>query len=237
MTRLAAIVAALLLLAAPLRAEERRPVVVELFTSQGCNSCPPAEAFLRELAARGDLIAIELHVDYWDYIGWRDPFASRALTHRQRAYSRAFEQRYVYTPQMVIDGRFQEVGTERDAILRLIDRAHREKPAGPTIEPVPAQAGGPPRVRISGPVPTHGTVWVAAVDPSQETDVLRGENGGRRLTNTNVVRRLERIGAYDGTAIELPLFVCEPHQALAVVVQGGNGAGPIFAARLIVPHP
>jgi hypothetical protein len=246
MTKLAAAVAALLLLAAPLRAEAQapaqapaqdsaRPVVVELFTSQGCNTCPPAEAFLRELAGRSDLIAIELHVDYWDYIGWRDPFATRALTHRQRAYSRAMEQRYVYTPQMIIDGRFQEVGSERDAVERLIERARGAKPAGPTIEAMPARGDAPQRVRISGPVPGPAVVWAAALDPMHETEVLRGENGGRRLVNTNVVRRLERLGTYDGTAIELPLFVCEPHQSLAIVVQGANGTGPVFAAKLLPP--
>jgi len=209
-------------------------VVVELFTSQGCNSCPPAEAFLRELSGRRDLITIELHVDYWDYIGWRDPFATRALTHRQRAYSRAMEQRYVYTPQMIIDGRFQEVGSERDAVLQLIDRARLAKPAaGPTIEPVAARGDAPPSVRISGPVPAPAVVWVAVLDPSHETEVLRGENGGRRLVNTNVVRRFERIGTYDGTTVELPLLVCEPHQSLAIVVQAANGTGPIFAANLL----
>src|SRR5262245_66505250 len=109
MSKLVAAVAALLLLAAPPvraqgpgQAQNTAPVVVELFTSQGCNTCPPAEAFLRELASRNDLIAIELHVDYWDYIGWRDPFATLALTHRQRASSLAMDQRYVYTPQMII---------------------------------------------------------------------------------------------------------------------------------------
>src|SRR5262249_51473635 len=152
-----------------------------------------------ELAGRSDLIAIELHVDYWDYIGWRDPFATRALTHRQRAYSRAMEQRYVYTPQMIIDGRFQEVGSERDAVLQLIERARGTKPTGPTIEALPARGDTPPSVRISGPVPGPAVVWAAALDPTHETDVLRGENGGRRLVNTNVVRRLERIGTYDGT--------------------------------------
>lgn len=236
MTKLAAAVAALLLLAAPAHAQDSaRPVVIELFTSQGCNSCPPAEAFMRELAGRSDLIAIELHVDYWDYIGWRDPFASRSLTHRQRAYSRAMEQRYVYTPQMIIDGRFQEVGSDRAAVLRLIERARSTKPAGPTIEPMVARGDAPPAVRISGPVPAAAVVWAAALDPTHETEVLRGENGGRRLINTNVVRRLERIGTYDGTTVQLPLFVCEPHQALAIVVQGANGAGPIFAAKLLPP--
>src|SRR3954454_10513973 len=94
--------AAVLLFGIVVAHAEERPVVVELFTSQGCNSCPPADAYLGELAARSDVLALGLHVDYWDYIGWKDPFAQRAYTERQRHYSRALNQRFVYTPQMVI---------------------------------------------------------------------------------------------------------------------------------------
>ena len=90
-------------------------------------------------------------------------------------------------------------------------------------------------MRISGPVPSQAVVWVAVLDPSHETEVLRGENGGRRLVNTNVVRRLERIGTYDGTTVELPLIACEPNQSLAVMVQAANGTGPIFAANVLPP--
>src|SRR5277367_5521376 len=109
-----------LMLSSVAQAGETRPVVVELFTSQGCNSCPPADAYLGELAKRPDVLALSLHVDYWDYIGWRDPFAQHAFTLRQRDYSHALSERYVYTPQMVINGQLQGVGSQRGDIERLI---------------------------------------------------------------------------------------------------------------------
>ncbi len=196
-----ALVALLLAVPAAQAQSPDRPIVVELFTSQGCNSCPPADEFLRELSARRDVLALEFHVDYWDYIGWRDPFAQRHFTDRQRAYSRAMEQRYVYTPQMVIDGRFQEVGSDREAVLRLIERARTARGAGLTIE---AGQGERASVRIRRPfVNGPAMVWAAvALDLANETDVLRGENGGRRLVNTNTVRRMQRLGTYNGTAEE-----------------------------------
>ncbi|MBL8836735.1 MAG: DUF1223 domain-containing protein [Alphaproteobacteria bacterium] len=225
---------ALLLTASAVQAQSPdRPIVVELFTSQGCNSCPPADEFLRELSTQPDVLAIEFHVDYWDYIGWRDPFAQRYFTERQRAYSRALEQRYVFTPQMVIDGRFQEVGSDRAAVLRLIERARTMRTDAPTIEAVPGERA---TVRVSGPVHGPAVVWAAALDPAHETDVLRGENGGRRLVNTNTVRRMQRLGVYSGTTEEYPMIACEPHQAVAIVLQGANGYGPIYAAKLIAPQ-
>src|SRR5689334_7353524 len=127
------IAVALLIGMSTAHAEDRRPVVVELFTSQGCNSCPPADAFLGELAARPDVLALSLHVDYWDYIGWKDPFAQRAYTERQRSYSRALNQRFVYTPQMVIDGTLQGVGSETATINKLIEKARKLDAGGPTL--------------------------------------------------------------------------------------------------------
>src|SRR4051812_29577801 len=119
------LIAAVLLFGIAAAHAEERPVVVELFTSQGCNSCPPADAFLGELSRRPDVLALGLHVDYWDYIGWKDPFAQRAHTDRQRSYSRTLNQRFVYTPQMVIDGTLQGVGSETATINKLIDKARK----------------------------------------------------------------------------------------------------------------
>ncbi|MBT5374998.1 MAG: DUF1223 domain-containing protein, partial [Rhodospirillaceae bacterium] len=104
---------------ASVRAESPAPVVVELFTSQGCSSCPPADAFLNDLSRRDDVIALSLHVDYWDYIGWEDPFATPESTNRQRRYAPVLAARSIYTPQMVIDGAAHEVGSKRKAITRL----------------------------------------------------------------------------------------------------------------------
>src|SRR6516164_10851500 len=117
----AALAAAILGAALPALAET--PVVVELFTSQGCSSCPPADAYLGELAARKDVIPLAFHVDYWNYIGWADPFATKQMTQRQRDYQRALNQRYVYTPEMVVNGEAHEVGSDRHGIDRLIEAA------------------------------------------------------------------------------------------------------------------
>ena len=105
------------------QAETRQPVVVELYTSQGCSSCPPADAFLGELARQDDVIALSLHVDYWDYMGWTDTFASPVTTARQRAYKQALNSRYVYTPQIVVDGRGHAVGSRRAEVRTLIAEA------------------------------------------------------------------------------------------------------------------
>ena len=105
------------------RDPDARPTVVELFTSQGCHSCPPADAYLGVLSGRDDIIALAHHVDYWNYIGWKDPFSSPQATERQHSYARAMRKRSVYTPQMVIDGRYDAVGSRRSQVDRAIDRA------------------------------------------------------------------------------------------------------------------
>src|SRR5690348_4653604 len=94
-----------------------RPIVVELFTSQGCSSCPPADALLNELAQRPDVVALGFHVDYWDYLGWKDPLSAPGSTQRQRDYARLLNQPTIYTPEMVIDGHLQLVGSDRTAVL------------------------------------------------------------------------------------------------------------------------
>ncbi|HEV8025928.1 MAG TPA: DUF1223 domain-containing protein, partial [Stellaceae bacterium] len=118
------VLASLLMTAAALTAHagegRSAPVVVELFTSQGCSTCPPADAYLGELASRPGVIALAFHVDYWNYIGWTDPFASKAATDRQRSYAKQLGLRYVYTPQMVINGTMEGVGSGREAITQLI---------------------------------------------------------------------------------------------------------------------
>src|SRR5690242_14224748 len=121
----------LLLPRAPAEAGAGSPVVVELFTSQGCSSCPPADAYLAELAARRDVLALSIHVDYWNYIGWTDPFASREATQRQKEYARNLGQKYVYTPEIVVDGAAHEVGSDREGCERLIAAAKARKPAAP----------------------------------------------------------------------------------------------------------
>lgn len=218
-------------------AEERSPVVVELFTSQGCNSCPPADAYLGELAARPDVLALSLHVDYWDYIGWKDPFAQRAYTERQRGYSRALNQRFVYTPQMVVDGALQGVGSEKATINKLIDKAHRIAASGPAIAVTAASGSGDRRVVHigEGKAPAPAKVWLVFYDSKHETAVHAGENSGRRLANYNVVRTLTPIGTWTGSAADFPVdldAIDADCDGAAVIVQAEE-TGPIIAAKRI----
>jgi len=180
-----------------------QPVVVELFTSQGCSSCPPADAVLSELAERDDVVALSLHVDYWDYIGWKDPYSSPQMTERQRAYAAEMSLRYVYTPQMVIDGRQDIVGSRRSEVMAAVEASVRQgKPVEIAFE---AREGG--RVIIpEGRAPDRGaTIWLAVYDEDHETQVKRGENAGRMLRNAHVVRRMERLGTWMVERLEIPL--------------------------------
>ncbi len=211
-----------------------QPVVVELFTSQGCSSCPPADALLGELAARGDVIALSLHVDYWDYIGWKDPYGNPRNTERQRAYAGELGLRYIYTPQMVIDGRENIIGSHRDEILASLEvAAERRKPVA--VDFIPGNGG---TVVISeGHAPDRGaTIWLAIFDESHDTQVKRGENEGRTIHNVNVVRRLERLGTWMGKRLEIPLNLdgaaARGSFGCAVLVQQGRH-GPVMGAGLM----
>jgi hypothetical protein len=212
------------------------PVVVELFTSQGCSSCPPADAFLGELARRSDVIALAFHIDYWDYIGWKDPFASPAWTERQHAYKRALGLHMVYTPQMVIDGRADAVGSEQRTVNDAITAAAQHDKVAISIT---REAAGHYRVAL----PAAGadrpglpaTVWLAVFDREHTTPVKRGENTGRTLTDYNAVRELRQLGEWSGAATELPLDLdasAMTGKGCAVIVQAG-AVGPILGAALL----
>jgi hypothetical protein len=209
-------------------AQERAPVVVELFTSQGCSSCPPADALLRELSMFPDIIALSLHVDYWDYIGWKDPFASEATTERQRAYARARDERMLYTPQMIVDGRFDLVGSRREEILRAIEECFT------TRKPVRLSVEGAALHLSAGPAPeTPADVWLFAYDKDHVTRVAVGENAGQRLDNHHVVRDLAYLGDWAGAAKSLPLDLAAYRRAgragVALLVQQA-GQGEILGA-------
>ena len=180
---------------------DAQTVVVELFTSQGCSSCPPAEALLTELAQRQDVIALEFHVDYWDYIGWKDPFADPAFTDRQRRYNRAFGSPYNYTPQMVVDGRDHEVGSRRSAVEARIETASmkremaRDQMDSPPLISLARSPDGDLTMTLSGDSPEEGTfeILVVGFDKRHETEVQRGENRGRKLINAHVVRSADTL--------------------------------------------
>ncbi|WP_299614937.1 thioredoxin family protein [Pelagibius sp.] len=212
-----------------------RPVVVELFTSQGCSSCPPADALLDELADQPGLLALSFHVDYWDYIGWKDPFASAAHTQRQRDYARSLGLRYVYTPQIVIDGRSHVVGSHRREVATEIRRA-AQHPSAVEVKLVPEGSGG--KITLSaGQAPAEGaTVYLVMFDDDHDTDVARGENRGRSIHNANVVREYRTLGQWSGAAMEFPIDIAaarsEGRGGCAVIVQQGT-SGPVLGAAIL----
>lgn len=211
------------------------PVVVELFTSQGCSSCPPADAFLGELAELPGVIALSLHIDYWDYIGWKDPFADPALTARQRNYARRMGLRYVYTPQMVVDGSKDVAGLRRSQVVKAVEKAAKTQKA---VKVRFDRADGGKIVVPAGHAPDDGAaVWLAVYDREHETAIPRGENAGRKIKNYRVVRDLVKIGTWRGEELEIPFDMAaaaaQGRDGCAVIVQQGL-TGPILGAANMV---
>jgi hypothetical protein len=177
------------------------PVLVELFTSEGCSSCPPADRLLARLASDPpppgiEVVPLAFHVDYWDRLGWKDPFSSAAFTQRQGDYSRAFGGDRVYTPQMVVNGRKEFVGSDERVARSVLLAAAKDATA--IVRLARADSGASSlRVSVAGAVEGADIVLVVSED-RVATDVPRGENAGRRLEHTNVVRDLLRIGRADG---------------------------------------
>jgi hypothetical protein len=202
------------------------PVVVELFTSQGCSSCPPADAYLGKLADRHDILPLAFHVNYWDYIGWKDPFASAIATERQYSYGHALGLNMVYTPQMVIGGTHDAVGSDENAVGRAIEMdASRPKLKLNVVR----DTSGAYRVEIpTGASSGTATVWLALFDHAHKTPVARGENSGTTLTEYNIVREWRKIGDWNGQAEQIALNLTpesDEYDACAVIVQeGGYGA-------------
>ena len=213
------------------------PWAVELFTSQGCSSCPPADAYLGSLARRPDIVALSYHVDYWDYIGWKDPFATRDTTERQRAYARVLKQRYVYTPEMVIDGIGHDTGRERGPIEALLGEAQRRSPQRATPE-LSRAVGGPLTIKLAAfPLDGHpADVTLAIYDRRHSTPVASGENQGRMLENFNIVRHLEVLARWDGSAADWTIDAgrLQPGQGAAVIVQGADH-GPVIGCNKLEP--
>ena len=204
--------------------------VVELFTSQGCSSCPPADRFLGELAARDGILALSMHVDYWDYIGWKDKFALKINSERQRDYGRRFQQRYVYTPQMVVQGAFQTVGSDRSEALGMIAKAQ-------TLPQVPISLKRTGKsVAVTLPQATvDGEVRVLSVffDRRHEIDIKRGENSGNKLVYSNVVRRVDTVALWRGEARVLSLVDDGQVGEVCAVLLQSVGSGKILGAQTI----
>lgn len=229
MTRAPRLALAALLAAAAAHAraaDARHPVVVELYQSQGCSSCPPANANLIAVADRPEILALSFGVTYWDDLGWKDTFAKPQFTQRQWDYARGLKHTQVFTPQIVVNGRKDGVGADPGEFRALI-RAGDRGEAGPALD----IAGGA-AVIGQGPAPSRpADVWLARYDPRVvQVPIRRGENGGKTLPHRNVVRELVRIGGWDGRPETLRLpSGGDPAWKTAVFIQLPKG-GPILAA-------
>ncbi len=219
----------------PVKAAEKGPVVVELFTSQGCYSCPPAEAYLGKLAKRSDVIALEFHVDYWDDLvygaagKWKDPFSSPANTQRQRQYNTQIRRTAgVYTPQMVIGGQLEAVGSQTGNVEAAISRI-AQSGAGPLSVRITPGADGNLNVRIDGQARRAASVWLVSFHRDITTQVRSGENKGKTLTSHNIVSNLQRIGDWRSAPMALTAPMPETGQGCAVLVQNA-ATGPVLGA-------
>ncbi len=216
-----------------------RPVVVELFTSQSCYSCPPAERFLGELSRRADVIALEFHVDYWNDLNygsagkWKDVHSRPEYTRRQRDYNQRIRRRAgVYTPQMVIDGRFEKAGTRESEVLATIRRARGHDAPGVTVDVRHGAAKGL-SIAVDGATDDAAAIWLVRFKQSETTRVLRGENHGKSLVNHNIVTGMSRIGDWRGEAVrlDLPDTRLASGEGCAVLIQGGGPGAILGAAR------
>lgn len=235
--------------AASALAGERAPVLVELYTSQGCAPCRIADAYMGELVKRPDVIPLSLHVDLWDSPAWRDQFALPEASQRQRAFKKSFRMNYTYTPQVVIDGRAHVSGRLRDRIEGLIGDAQaresvpvalKRAPNGAITVELPGERAAPAPLTdrsTTGPAaPEKATVWMLLYDRPHTIDIRGGQNMGQRITYFNVVREMRRVGGWNGAAgtITLPIgeTALKERAGVVIVLQDGDG-GPILGAAAL----
>jgi hypothetical protein len=220
----------------------RRPVVVELYTSQGCASCVPADALLAKLTKRADVIPMSLSVTYWDMLGWKDTLASETYTRRQKAYAEAMGHSAVYTPQIIVDGTSDIVGSREQAVLAAIDSRARSGDG----DDVPVSLRETPdslHIAIGATadrgIKTPATVWMFHLKSAATVAIGGGENDGHTMTYHNVVGDLKAVGQWKGEplAIDLPRSGMEglPHDGVIVTVQSG-GYGKVVGAAML-SHP
>lgn len=212
----------------------RAPVIVaELFTSQGCSSCPPADRLLARLkASEPDVLALDFHVDYWDRLGWKDPFSLHLATQRQEGYAASL-QGEAYTPQLVVGGRRAVIGSDTVSVAGALAQARVEQTATPAIALGVTRAGEHVVVTLGADAhATSGELILVGFDPQRTTTVGRGENSGRTLTEVNVVRSLRDLGHWDGGAVRLDA-AAPAGQSAAVLVQRQDGS--IVAAAVAAP--
>jgi hypothetical protein len=236
-------VCAIVAIIRPALAEPR--AVVELFTSQGCSSCPPADKVIGDLAKDPSVIALSMPIDYWDYLGWKDTLADARFSARQQAYSRVRGDRGVYTPQVVVNGSVHLIGSDRAGIEEAI--GDTRKADGVMSVPVSmVLAGKQITVSVSAsnksPAAMHGEVWICSIAKEVSIAIGRGENRGREVTYHNVVRNLLKVGDWNGSAgswtVPLENISRDGVDAAAVYVQDGNRdkPGPMLGAAYTSLH-
>ncbi len=229
----AAVLAAAVAAAGPVPARSRSraagpPVVVELFTAQGCASCPDADAMMADLAGRKDLIALTFSVDYWDYLGTKDSFAQPAFTFRQQAYVDRLKVREMYTPEAVVDGA-AEGPAEPDRVAALIDKAQRARRSGPRLTVLRHGV----RVGPGGADGRTADVWLVRYDPRPLRTKVKGDDGKTRsVVETDVVRGLARLGGWRGGARDFPIPPATDDLKTVVLVQLPHGGRILAAARV-----
>ncbi|MBV9995956.1 MAG: DUF1223 domain-containing protein [Caulobacteraceae bacterium] len=205
----------------------RPPVVVELFTAQGCSSCDKADAYVARLADDNGVIALTYSVDYWDYLGWKDTFAKPEFADRQRAYAHRLGVAEVYTPQVIVDGRAQTAAVQGGDVDRLIRAARRER-----VDPPEMRRRPDSRLAVgSGPRPKGGAeVWLVRFDPrQQEVEVKDGDNRGKTVTERNVVVEIVRLGAWSGKPVLLKIPPASQEGLEEVFLLQGREGGRILA--------
>jgi hypothetical protein len=219
-------VVAMLLYAAEASAQPR-PVVVELFTSQGCSSCPPADAYLGRLSARSDVLALAFHVDYWDSLGWRDRFALAQSVERQNIYARNLHHSSVYTPQLVIDGQYDAIGSNETAVARALGEQREGVPVALSVRDAAVRV----ELGASAGRPRSDVVLVAYLRHAVSA-VGRGENAGRTLEEFNIVRAMRTLGAWRGEArsFEVPIASLPADATDVAVLVQPYGQAPIIGA-------
>jgi hypothetical protein len=221
------------------------PVLIELFTSEGCSSCPPADALLERLdrsqrASGADLIVLSEHVDYWNDIGWKDPYSSHEYSERQSAYAAQFGLRSIYTPQMIVDGQFEFVGSDERRAKQAIESATKVMKAPVSISSNRTDEKMAILHIETGPLPLSSTaesadIFLAIADDSDESRVRGGENAGRTLMHVAVLRSLIRIGALDKSAgltrdMKLDLSAKNPRNLRVAVIIQEPDAGRVWGA-------
>ncbi|WP_374652203.1 DUF1223 domain-containing protein [Dongia sp.] len=209
------------------------PIVVELFTSEGCSSCPSANDYLRELARRRNLLPLSFHVDYWDYIGWKDRFADPAFADRQRAYAAARGKSMMYTPQMVVAGALEVVGSDRKAVEGALKKADRRHAMYSLSLGKDAQGGihlQLPQATLSVPA----SLWLVTYVYEGATDIQAGENRGRHMITTNVVRSLRKVGQWNGAPEDWVISLTREEIAgkpdACAIIANEAEFGPVVAA-------